>query len=40
MIIEWKKQEIKGMKISRNKVIKTLLFTDNQVIVADSEDTA
>jgi hypothetical protein len=28
----------KGIKISRNKNIKTLLFADNQFILADSED--
>jgi hypothetical protein len=34
----WKKEEIKGMKISRNKAIETFWFADNQVILADLED--
>jgi hypothetical protein len=38
IITERKEQEIKGIKISRNKDIKTLLFINNQVIVADSEN--
>jgi hypothetical protein len=38
IITEWKEQEIKQIKISRNKDITTLLFAHNQVTVADSED--
>ena len=37
IITEWK-DEIKGIKISRNKNIQTLLFVDDQVILVDSED--
>ena len=37
IITEWKKEEIKGIKMSRNKDILTLLFMEIQVIVADSE---
>ena len=36
--MEWKEEDIKGIKMSRNKDIKTLSFADDQVIVADSED--
>jgi hypothetical protein len=32
------KAEITGIKISKNKIIKTLLFTDDQLRVAESED--
>ena len=38
VITEWKEEEIKGIKISRSKGIKTLWFADDQIIVADSED--
>ena len=38
IIIEWKEEEIKGIKISRNKDIKTLWFADDQFIMAGSED--
>ena len=38
IIAEWKEEEAKGIKISRNKNIKTLLFADDQVTVVDSED--
>ena len=38
IITEWKEEEIKGIKIARNKDIKTPLLADDQVTVADSED--
>ena len=38
IITAWKDEEIKRLKISRNKNTKTLLFVDNQVIAVDSED--
>jgi len=38
MIRECKEEEIKGIKISSYKDNTTLLFMDDQVIVADSED--
>jgi hypothetical protein len=38
IITEWMEEDIKGIKISWNKDIKTLLFRDDQVIVSDSED--
>jgi len=38
IIIEWKEEETKGIRTSRNEDIKTTLFTDNQVAVADPED--
>jgi hypothetical protein len=38
IITEWREEDIKGIKISGNKDIKTLLLVDDQVIVEDSED--
>jgi hypothetical protein len=38
IITEWKEEVIKGNKISRNKNIKKILFADDQVILAASED--
>jgi hypothetical protein len=38
IISEWNTDDIKGLKISRNKEIKTLLFADDQVLMADSEN--
>ena len=37
IVTEWIEEDIKGIKISRKKDIKTLLFCDDQVIVEDSE---
>ena len=37
-ITEWKGEEIRVIKISRHKDIKTHLFADDQVTVTDSED--
>jgi len=34
--MEWTEDEIKGIKIARNKDIKTYLLADDQVTVADS----
>jgi hypothetical protein len=34
----WKEEQIKGNKISRNKNIKKLLFGEDQVTLAASED--
>lgn len=39
IITDWKVEETKEIKISRNKDIKILLFADDQVIMANSEDT-
>jgi len=38
VITEWKGKGVKGIKTSSNKDIKTLLFVDDRVAVADSED--
>jgi hypothetical protein len=32
------KQDITGIKLSKNQHFSTLLFADNQVIIADTED--
>jgi hypothetical protein len=34
----WQNQDIKGIQLSRNKNISTILFADDQVIMSDSED--
>jgi hypothetical protein len=34
----WETQGIKGIQISRNKCLNTLLFADDQVIISHSED--
>ena len=38
IITERKEEEMRVIKISRNKDIKTLLFADDHVLVTDSED--
>jgi hypothetical protein len=38
IITEWKEDEIKGAKISRNDDIKTRLFASDQVVLADSKN--
>jgi len=38
IITEWKEEETKGINTERNEYIKTILFTDNKVAVADPED--
>jgi hypothetical protein len=34
----WESEEIKGIQLSRNKCLNTLLFADDQVIISHSED--
>jgi len=38
IITKWQKQDITGIKLSKNQQLSTLLFADNQVIIADTED--
>ena len=38
IIAKWLKQDVTGIKHSKNKQLPTLLFADDQVIIADSED--
>jgi hypothetical protein len=38
IITKWQKQEITGIKLSKNQHLSTLLFADDQVIIADTED--
>jgi hypothetical protein len=38
IIIKWQKQDITGMKLSKTQHLSTLLFADDQVIIADTED--
>ena len=38
IITEWQKQDITGIKLSKNQQLSTLLFADDQVIIADTED--
>ena len=38
IITKWQKQDIIGIKLSKNKQLSTLLFADDQVITADTED--
>jgi hypothetical protein len=40
VISEWDNNDIKALKIERNTEVKTLLFTDDQVIMAESENFA
>ena len=35
---KWQNQDITGIKISKNQHLSTLLFADDQVIIADIED--
>jgi hypothetical protein len=37
-ITKWQKQDITGIKLSRNQQLSTLLFADDQVIIADTQD--
>jgi hypothetical protein len=37
-IIKWQKQDITGIKLSKNQHLSTLLFADDQVIIAYTED--
>jgi transcription initiation factor TFIIIB Brf1 subunit/transcription initiation factor TFIIB len=38
IITKWQNQDITGIKLSKNQQMSTLLFADNQVIIADTED--
>jgi hypothetical protein len=38
IITKWQKQDITGIKLSKNQHLSTLLFADDQVIIADTED--
>jgi hypothetical protein len=38
IITKWQKQDITGIKLSKNQHLSTLLFADDQVIIAGTED--
>jgi len=38
IITKWQKQDINGIKLSKSQQLPTLLFADDQVITADTED--
>jgi hypothetical protein len=38
IITKWQKQDITRIKLSKNQHLSTLLFVDDQVIIADTED--
>jgi ribosomal protein RSM22 (predicted rRNA methylase) len=38
IITKWQKQDVTGIKLSKNQQLPTLLFVDDQVIKADRED--
>jgi len=38
IIATWQNQDITGIKLSKNQQLSTLLFADDQVIIADTED--
>ena len=38
IITKWLKQDITGIKLLKNLQLSTLLFADDQVIIADTED--
>jgi len=38
IITKWQKQDITGIKLSKNQQLSTLLFADDQFIIADRED--
>jgi transcription initiation factor TFIIIB Brf1 subunit/transcription initiation factor TFIIB len=38
IITKWQKQDITGIKLSKNQQLSTLLFADDQVIIAERED--
>jgi hypothetical protein len=38
IITKWQKQDITGIKLSKNQHLSKLLFADDQVIIADTED--
>ena len=37
-ITKWQNQDIARIKLSKNQQLSTLLFADDQVIIADTED--
>ena len=38
IITKWQNQDVIGIKLSKNRQLSTMLFADDQVIVADTED--
>ena len=38
LITKWQKQDITGFKLSKNQQLSKLLFADDQVIIADTDD--
>jgi len=38
IITKWQKQDITGIKLKKNQQPSTLLFADDQVVIADTED--
>ena len=38
IITKWQKRDITGIKLSKNQQLSTVLFADDQVIIADTED--
>jgi hypothetical protein len=38
IITKWQKEDITGIKLSKKQQLSTLLFADDQVIIADRED--
>ena len=38
IITKWQKQDITGFGLSKNQQLSTLLFADDQVVIADTED--
>jgi len=38
IITKWQNQDITGIKLSKNRQLSTLLFADDQVIIADTEN--
>ena len=38
IITKWQKQDITGIKLSKNQQLSTLLFAEDQFMIADRED--
>jgi len=38
ILTKWQKHDITGIKLSKNQQLSTLLFADDQVVIADTED--
>ena len=38
IITKWQNQDITGIELSKNQQLSTLLFADDQVIMADTDD--